>query len=66
MKSVNKQILPTTFSSLRSLLVGIVVSALGIIELIINFPLIRIICSVILFVLLVHRIDMIRIIKKKE
>ena len=63
---MNKQILPTTFSSLRSLLVGIVVSALGIIELIINFPLIRIICSVILFVLLVHRIDMIRIIKKKE
>ena len=66
MKSVKKQILPTTFSSVPSLVVGIIVSALGIIGLIINFPFIRIICSVILFVLLIHCIDMIRIIKKRN
>ena len=60
------QILPTTFNTIPSLVVGIIVSALGIIGLIINFPYIRIICAVILFVLLGHCIDMIRINIKKN
>ena len=63
---MKKQILPTAFSSIPSLVVGIVVSALGIVGLIFNFPYIRIICAVILFVLLIHCIDMIRINTKKN
>ena len=63
---MKKQILPTTFGSIPSLVVGIVVSALGIVGLIINFPYIRIFCAVILFVLLVHCIDMILIITRKN